>query len=132
MKLVLSAEPPAGTLIADYLAQADSPPGPPQPAGHLEAWAESVAQGLRTAHLPVTNSYPSGRHVVDVCVGNRWEAAAVECAVHPLGPAAHIDRHLALSRAGWQIFEEYQSKWGQRYGELLVELTQALDGTRGR
>ena len=76
--------------------------------------------------LPVTTDYRSGRHVIDICVGNQREAFALECHVHPLGPDAHMDRHLALRRQGWDILEAYRSKWGERQGELIVGLVQAL------
>lgn len=126
----VSADPPAGGLFADYLAQSDDPPGPPGAAhddGAPDPWSAAVAADLRTAGAIVATAYPVGRHVVDVCINGRRVAYSVECAVHPRGPAAHVDRHLSLRRLGWEITEAYRSRWAGRRGELAVELAAALD-----
>lgn len=124
--LLLSAEPPVGGLLAGYVAQADAPPGRPRPAGAPGPWVESVAEWLSEADLPTLAFYPTGRHAVDVCLGDRQRFLGLECSVHPDGPAAHIDRHLALRRAGWELADAYRSRWGDRRGELLVELSSRL------
>jgi hypothetical protein len=51
---------------------------------------------------------------------------ALECGVHPDGPAAHVDRHLALRRSGWDVVEAYPSRWSDKPGELVVELARSL------
>jgi hypothetical protein len=58
----------------------------------------------------------------------RWlpGAAGVECEVHPDGPDAHIERHLALCRAGWHLAGAYGSRWAGRGAELVVELVREL------
>ena len=66
--------------------------------------------------------------MVDVCSGDERADRAVECEVHPEGPAAHIERHLALRRRGWELAEAYRSRWGDRRGELIVELVAWLRG----
>jgi hypothetical protein len=124
--LFVSTDPPAGGLVADYLAQADDPPGPPAPADDTGAWAGAVADRLRSAGVPVTTAYPTGRHVLDLCVEDASRDVAVECGVHPDGPEHHIERHLALRRAGWTLLEAYRSKWAERPGELTVELLRHL------
>jgi hypothetical protein len=48
--------------------------------------------------------------------------------VHADGPDAHIERRLALHRAGWEIEEVFETKWGERRTELAVELI--LDAQR--
>jgi hypothetical protein len=126
MVLVLSADPPPTGLFAQYLAQADDPPGPPPPAGPVDPWAEAIAHDLETAGLPVRTAYPTGRHVVDVCVGDSRRAVSVECCIHPGGPASHVRRHLALRRTGWDVVEAYPSKWGGRRAELAIELIRGL------
>jgi hypothetical protein len=129
--LFVSADPPAGGLVADYLAQADDPPGPPAPVEDVGAWAGAVAERLRSAGVPVTTAYPTGRHVLDVCVEDDSRDVAVECRVHPEGPDHHIERHLALRRAGWTLLEAYRSRWAERPGELTVELLRHLDAAGG-
>ena len=52
--------------------------------------------------------------------GEMWQC--IECEVHLDGPEAHIDRHLALRRNGWEFFEAYRSRWGDRRAELIVNL----------
>ncbi len=122
MTILCSAAPPAGGLVASYLAQADSPPGPPKPAGAVGPWATSIAEDLASAGTCVMTAYPTGRHVVDVCVDDGRRNLGIECAVHPAGPQAHIDRHLALTRNGWHLLDAYRSRWGDRRAELVVDL----------
>ena len=124
LTLVMSAEPPPGGLLAGYVARADRPPGPPPPAGETTAWAAQIAGDLRLGGVDARTGYPTGRHVVDVCAppGD----TAVECGVHPSGPAAHVDRHLALVRSGWHVLEAFPSRWSQRRGELVVSLLDRL------
>jgi hypothetical protein len=126
MTILLSADPPEGGLVASYLAQADSPPGPPKPARSLGPWTHLIADDLRSAGVPVLTAYPSGRHVVDICLADERASVAIECEVHPDGPDAHIDRHMALNRAGWEFVEAYRSRWGERRAELLVNLAATL------
>lgn len=124
--LLLSAEPPPQGLLADYLSQADTPPGRPRPAGVAPPWAASVAEGLSAAGMPAMTMYPTGRHAVDVCAGGAWRFVGLECGVHPKGPAAHVERHLALRRAGWELVDAYRSRYADRQGELVVELAEQL------
>ena len=123
--LLLSADPPAG-LVADYLKQADAPPGRPSPAGNPDGWAVSVADALIDAGVPAMASYPTGRHVIDVCAGDAERWLGVECGVHPDGPDSHIDRHLALRIQGWDLAEAHRSRWRDRRGELVVRLAARL------
>jgi hypothetical protein len=67
--------------------------------------------------------------VVDLALGAESRSYAVECEVHPDGPEAHVDRHLALRRGGWQVLEAHRSKWADRPGELVVELIRAMGRT---
>ena len=83
MTLLLSSDPPPGGLVADYLEQADDPPGPPSSAAPATAWATDIADDLTSAGVPVIASYPTGRHIVDLCVPVHGQDIAVECGVHP-------------------------------------------------
>ncbi|HSH59698.1 MAG TPA: DEAD/DEAH box helicase, partial [Acidimicrobiales bacterium] len=127
---VHSADPPSGGLLAEFLAQADQPPGRPKPANRVDEWPAGIAVELECAGVPVLAGYPSGRHVVDVCVGDGKRFFAVECCVHAERPDAHIERHLSLSRMGWDFLEAYPSRWGDRRGELVVELHRRLADRR--
>jgi hypothetical protein len=129
--VVRSADPPPTTLLADYLAQADVPPGPPRPArGEPSPWIDEIAQVLRADDNRTVVNYPTGRHVVDVCVGDGYGFFGVECSVHPHGADDHIERHLSLDRRGWPLSEAYESKWGERRGELFVQLRKRAELTR--
>ena len=125
--LLVSGTPPAHGLLADYLAQADAPPSRAEPARPLEPWATAVADHLEAAGLEVRRSYPTGRHVVDVALlDHRRTSVAVECGVHRDGPEAHVERHLALRRAGWQVLSAHRSRWEERPGELVIELARTV------
>ncbi|MGH9124581.1 MAG: DEAD/DEAH box helicase [Acidimicrobiales bacterium] len=126
LTVLLSTDPPPDGLLADYLAQADHPPGPPRPARPLAAWASSVADDLEAAGVAIQRAYPTGRQVVDVCAADESRSLALECSVHPGGVDAHIDQHLALLRRGWEFLEAFQSRWGDRRAELVVELAAEL------
>ena len=121
--LVYSATPPERATMGAYIAQADRPPGRPKAAAPASEWTESVApRDLQRAGLDVAVSYPTGRHVVDIAVGGCDVPVAIECTAHPDGPHAHIERHLALVRAGWKVFEAHESKWGDLQADLVVDL----------
>ena len=131
--LLLSGHPPEHGLLSDYLAQADAPPPRAQPVHPLRPWATTVAERLEAAGLEVRRSFPTGRHVVDVALLDHLRTSvAVECGVHPEGAEAHVERHLALERAGWQVAGAYRSRWEERPGELVIELAQAVGVTTRR
>jgi very-short-patch-repair endonuclease len=122
-------DPPAG-LVADYLAQADSPPGPPKPAREVSEWIAKIAGDLSSAGLSVLTAYPTGRHIVDLCVDDARDLV-IEGTVHADGTEAHIERHLALMHAGWRLLDAYPSRWGDRRSELIVELLTQIGRARG-
>jgi hypothetical protein len=124
LTVLASAEPPAGGLVADYLAQVDAPLGPPPPAGQPTAWVAAIAADLRSAGVPVTTSYPTGRHVIDLVADHA--DVAIECGVHPDGPDRHIEQHLELRAAGWTVLEAHRSRWGDRRAELVIRLLDQL------
>ena len=78
-----------------------------RPAG----WRRRLAHRLSTYGLPVVSDYPVAGYTVDLAVGAGPAAIGVECGVHPEGPDAHIERHLALRRAGWEIIDAFESRW---------------------
>ena len=92
MVLLCSADPPAGSLVEAYLAQADSPPGPPAPAGPASSWIQTVAEHLALGGTEVRTAYPSGRHVIDISLCDPARNVGIECDVHPAGPEAHLSK----------------------------------------
>ncbi len=124
--IVHAADPPPGGLAAEYFAQADAPPGAPKPVRCDDPWTTEVDDRLAAAGLDTVSAYPTGRHQVDICVTEPRGFFGVECAVHPDGPDAHIDRHLSLLRRGWVLREAYRSHWGERRAELIVELSEPV------
>jgi hypothetical protein len=108
--------------MADYLAQADAPPGRPASVGAVIPWTQDLARALDAADVPHVIGYPVGRHVVDLCAGGSDRFIGVETGVHPDGATAHIERRLSLMRAGWEMVEGHRSRWAEHQGELLVSL----------
>ncbi|MGH9185914.1 MAG: DEAD/DEAH box helicase [Acidimicrobiales bacterium] len=129
LRFLYSADPPEAGLVAGYLAQANSTRGRPKAAGTVGRWTAAIAADLASAGLPISIAYPSGRHVVDVCLDDHARSTGIECEVHRDGADAHIERHLALHRAGWDLLDAYQSRWGDRRGELVVNLIGRLKAT---
>lgn len=129
MTVLVSADPPSGGLVADYLAQADTPLGPPSPDGEPSAWIAGIAADLRAGGVSVTPSYPSGHHVIDIVTDDA--DIAIECEIHPGGPDRHIERHLELRQAGWTILEAHQSRWSHRRGELVIHLLDRIRDLEG-
>jgi hypothetical protein len=123
-----SADPPPGGLLAGYIAQADSPPGPPRQARRLDPWAGGIADELADAGVDVLRAYPVGRHVVDICVLGRPAPTAVVCSLHEDGEVAHVDRHVDLRRAGWDVHEALPARWSAQRSMLMVSLLRALGG----
>lgn len=117
-------------LIGDYLRYGDSPPPEPPSTTPDHRLARQVANDLRSQDIEVRTGYCSGRHVIDLVIGSGDRALGVCFGVHPDGPDAHVERHLALTRAGWALREIYDSAWGHRAVELAVEL--AVEALRRR
>ena len=124
--IVLAGEPPAGGLLAELLAQADAPPGSPPLAGPRDAWTAEVADHLAGAGLVVRAGYPTGRHLVDLCVGDAFGFAGVTTGVHPGGPHAHVERDLALRRSGWPLVDAFASRWHDDLDELVDRVRAAV------
>jgi hypothetical protein len=128
--VLVSADPPKGGLVDEYLIHARTPPGAPRPVGPGSDWSAAIAAELTSAGLPVTTSYPTGRHAVDICLSDPARSVGIECEVHPDGAEAHIQRHLDLRRAGWDLFEAYRSRWMDKQAELVVRLVNDLRPSR--
>jgi hypothetical protein len=121
--VVHSAVPKTG-LVADYLAQADSPPGRP-PDAPVSSWAATLADGLREAGVDVVTGYPAGRHTVDVCVYASTPFAVVTDP-HPDGPDAHVDRAVSLVRNGWRVLDALPRPLRATASQVVLEVLAAL------
>lgn len=106
--LVSETTPPAG-LLADYLRWADHPPVQPPDEGPPDDWTRDLAGVLTDQGISHRTGYRVGRWTVDLVLGTGPGAVGVATRVHPEGPGAHIDRHLALSLAGWRQAEAFPS-----------------------
>lgn len=129
---VVSADPDPGSLLADYLAQADTSVGGPSGMTHHPAdpWRDTVAESLCEAGVSLMAPYPVGRHLLDLCLVNADGFIGVDTTVHPDGPDAHIRRHLDLQRQGWPLASAFAAVWRDRPAELVVHLKQRLEETR--
>ncbi|MGY6502487.1 MAG: DEAD/DEAH box helicase [Acidimicrobiales bacterium] len=127
--VVLTSQSEPVGLVGDYLAWAESPPGPPPPGGHSSRWSVALGAELERAGLAVAHRYPVGSWHLDLVVGEGAAAVGVECGVHPDGPAAHIERHLTLTGAGWRIRDAFPSRWDNAAAPAAVELAPVLGGT---
>ncbi len=119
-------------LIGEYLRHGEAPPSAPVSRRVAPRRVVELATDLRAQGVAVTLEYPCGRHDVDLVIGGSERAIGVLFGVHPDGPDAHIERHLALDRAGWNLREVFWSKWEDRLPQLAVDLlldARAGDGT---
>jgi hypothetical protein len=102
------------SLLAAYLRHAETPPSPEYHAPADPGWTAEVLAALRGYDLRVVPEYPVGPHSIDIVVGDGEAALGVETHVHAGGVAAHIARHLALRRAGWELIDAFESRWMTR------------------
>ena len=126
MTVIASCSPPAESLLGTYLASADAPPGAPSPAGVAGAWARWLADELRRSSVELWERYPTGHHVVDIASVRAGRPVAVVCDLHADGIDAHLDRHLALARAGWDVLDALEPAWDDDRPRLVVELCHRL------
>jgi hypothetical protein len=126
MTVVSSCNPDPDSLLGQYFATADSPPGPPPPAARLSAWATGIADDLELAGVTFSSAYPTGRHVVDIATVAEHRPLGILCDLHPEGIDAHIDRLVDLQRAGWQTLDALASSWDDRRGEMVADLARYL------
>ncbi|KJK42784.1 hypothetical protein UK23_35700 [Lentzea aerocolonigenes] len=118
------AEPPG--LAGEYLKHADVPPTETAGTEPADAWTARLAQELTTAGLTVRTGYPVGQWRVDLVVGEKEDAVAVETRPHPEGAQAHLARWRALTHAGWRVHDAFSSRFDHDPARAAVELAQEL------
>ncbi|WP_434445129.1 AAA domain-containing protein [Lentzea sp. E54] len=123
--VITSAPEPPG-LIGEYLRHADIAPTETAGIDPPDSWTASLAAELRTAGLTVRTGYPVGQWRVDLVVGEKEDAVAVETRPHPEGVQAHLARWRALSHAGWRVHDAFASRFGDDPARAAVELAQEL------
>lgn len=129
MRLVTSCTVDDDSILGQYVAAADLPPGPPAPVAELGDWAGAIATDLRLAGIAVETAYPAGRHVVDIATVCGERPVAIICDLHPDGTHAHVERHLALVTQGWLPVNALRSEWGDDSSAVVLQLTALLRGT---
>ena len=95
-------------------------------ASTVDGWAGVLGAELAKAGVPVRAGYPVGDWQVDLCAGTGDAAVGLVCAVHPDGPAAHIERQETLARAGWRLVDAYPSRWGGDAVRAALDLAPRL------
>ncbi|WP_367128387.1 AAA domain-containing protein [Saccharothrix sp. HUAS TT1] len=123
--VVTSATEPVG-LIGEYLRHAGTPPTGTAGATPPDEWTRVLAAELVALGLTVRTGYPVGRWRVDLVVGERQAAVALDTRPHPDGPAAHLDRWRALRGAGWRMHDAFPSRFDHDPARAAVELAQEL------
>ena len=105
---------------------ADRPPRPAERAAPPRGWVASLAGRIEGYGIRVLADYPVAGYTVDLAVGEGDAAVGVECLIHPDGPAAHIERHLALRRAGWEILDAFESRFLARPDAAVEQIVEAV------
>ncbi|WP_143116432.1 AAA domain-containing protein [Lentzea xinjiangensis] len=123
---VITSVPRPPGLAGEYLRHAGTAPTETAGAEPGDAWTARLAEELRTAGLTVRTGYPVGRWRVDLVVGEKDEAVAVETRPHPDGASAHLGRWRALTHAGWRVHDAFGSRFGDDPARAALELVREL------
>jgi hypothetical protein len=108
--VVCSARRPVG-LVGEYLRHAENPPIETAGADPEDTWTARFAAELSGLGLTVRAGYPFGLRRLDLVVGTRESAVAVETRVHPDGASAHLATWRALQGAGWRVHDAFPSRF---------------------
>jgi hypothetical protein len=114
-------------LLGQYLRHADEPPSPRRSVVHATGWTERLARELAEhSGARVITDYEVAGETIDIVVGEGDEAFGIETEVHPAGPARHVERRLALRRAGWDMVSLHRSSCYGREEETIAGLLTRL------
>ncbi|NND02367.1 MAG: AAA family ATPase [Acidimicrobiia bacterium] len=130
LTVLLSMDPdtlPDGLLL-DYIRHAGQAPVGPRPATDDggSGWKSAVLAALQPYGLPLWLDYPVGGYTVDIAAGEGNGAIGVECTVHQSGVAAHMERHIALRGAGWELMTAMESRWLSRPEDAAEAIAQRV------
>ena len=124
--IVLAAFDPAELspgLLARYLRHAEEPPTPKAERIDGSGWTRRLARELAAgSDARVIVDYEVAGETVDIVLGDGANALAIETELHPGGPQRHIDRHMVLRRAGWEILDMFESTAFGREEEVIASL----------
>lgn len=109
-------------LLADYLRWARQPPKPLPDLGAADEWTAQLGSLVADQGVDVHLGYRVGTWVIDLVVGDDPQAIAVATRVHPDGPHRHVQRHLALHRAGWNQAEAFATGEPGAAARLALDL----------
>jgi hypothetical protein len=125
MIVVTSLPEDAGGLIGEYLRYSAAPLPPVSHAGVRgsdgSSWRDELAAEL-SRYGTVRIDYPVGPWALDLCYRDGDDAVLLECAVHPDGVDAHIDRRLTLMGLGWQVTDAFPSRWEHNAARAALDL----------
>ncbi len=108
---VTEAALPPASLLRAYLRHAEQGPDFHPDRAPQPGWTAELYAALQPFDVRVVADYPVGPFSIDLVVGRGEAALGVETRVDPSGVAAHMERHLALRRAGWRLLDAFQSRW---------------------
>jgi very-short-patch-repair endonuclease len=123
--VITSAGEPVG-LLAEYLRHAEVPPDETEGVPPSDDWTVRLVTELTGLGLTVRTGYPVGQWRVDLVVGERASAVALDTRPHPDGTAAHLARWRALRGAGWRIHDAFPSRFDHDPARAAVELAQEM------
>jgi len=113
-------------LLAEYFKFADHPPAFRANGDRATNWTGAVAAALADTGARVVTDYPVAGWAVDIALGEGEAGFGVECAVHSRGVDAHIERHLTLRRAGWELTDAFASRFDLDAERAAVHLSVEL------
>jgi len=124
---------PAG-LLQSFLLYAESKAVPEDLPDRFESdFERQVAEALRDAGYRVISQYPSAGYHIDLVVTNGHVSVAVECdgPTHFQADGTYttedVQRHLVLSRAGWQIYRIPYHSWIRDPSQHLDQIYTVLN-----
>lgn len=110
-------------LLGRYLRHADEPPTPRRTRVHATGWTERVAREIEQhSGVRVITDYEVAGETIDIVVGEGADAFGIETEVHPRGAARHVERRLALRRAGWDLVSFHRSSCYGKEEEAIATL----------
>lgn len=116
-------------LVAQYFRHEQEAPLARQPRVHASGWTDRLASELaKLSDERVITDYEVAGDAIDIVLGEGPTAIGIETELHPDGIDAHIERHLALRRAGWNIVPLFRCEAFGHVEEAIAELVASRQG----